>query len=120
MKRPQTISRAKPMHTAVYMEVYSSNRVIYRVTAGAVASHGKTRPAYGVILEDMRTGEIRTLPDFSESLERTIAFANDLVRRETPPSGLYDVALEYLSASVPQMEQKPAETPASKKIRFYV
>ena len=101
MKRPQTISRAKPMHTAVYMEVYSSNRVIYRVTAGAVAGHGKTRPAYGVILEDMRTGEIRTLPDFSESLERTIAFAN-------------------LSASVPQMEQKPAETPASKKIRFYV
>ena len=51
MKRPQTISRAKPMHTAVYMEVYSSNRVIYRVTAGAVAGHGKTRPAYGVILD---------------------------------------------------------------------
>ena len=48
MKRWQTISRAKPMHTAVYMEVYSSNRVIYRVTAGAVAGHGKTRPAYGV------------------------------------------------------------------------
>lgn len=41
----------------VYMEVYGSNRVIYRVTAGSVIRQSVSEPFYGVTLEDLRTGE---------------------------------------------------------------
>ncbi len=71
------------------------------------------------MIVDMRTGEIRTLPDFSESLERTIAFANDLVRRGTPPSGLYDVALEYLFGFCsPDRNRSPLKLRLPKKFDF--
>ena len=38
----------------VYMEVYGSNRVIYRVTAGSVIRQSVSEPFYGVTLEDLR------------------------------------------------------------------
>ena len=37
----------------VYMEVYGSNRVIYRVTAGSVIRQSVSEPFYGVTLEDL-------------------------------------------------------------------
>ena len=103
--KPCTSSRVHTeRHTAecpiVYMEVYGSNRVIYRVTAGYFAGQGKIQPVYGVMLEDMRSGEKECIEDFSESLEWTIRFANDLVGREIRPAGLYDVAFAYLSEQV--------------------
>ncbi len=87
-------------HRITYMEVYGSNRVIYRVTADRVSKRGSQKPAYGVILEDMRTGEQESISDFSESLEQTIRFANDLVENEIRPERLFDIALRYLSAEV--------------------
>ena len=48
----------------VYMEVYGSNRVIYRVTAGSVIRQSVSEPFYGVTLEDLRTGERYSIADF--------------------------------------------------------
>ncbi len=87
-------------HCITYMEVYGSNRVIYRVTADILPRRGVAQTAYGVMLEDMRTGEQEQISDFSENLEQTIRFANDLVQREIRPSGLFDIALRYLSEEV--------------------
>jgi len=94
----------------IYMEVYSSNRVIYRVTAGYIVKQGSICPTYGVMLEEMRTGEMECIEDFSESLELTIRFANDLVGREIRPAGLYDIAFAYLS------EQATGQVLSSRKI----
>ena len=52
----------------VYMEVYGSNRVIYRVTAGSVIRQSVSEPFYGVTLEDLRTGERYSIADFSSDL----------------------------------------------------
>lgn len=98
----QLLKKNRPIHSIVYMEVYGSNRVIYRVTAGSIVQRGTAKPIYGVMLEDMRSGERQSIGDFSSSLEKTITFANDLVAREVRPSGLYDIALSYLSAGVTQ------------------
>ena len=81
----------------VYMEVYGSNRVIYRVTAGSVIRQSVSEPFYGVTLEDLRTGERYSIADFSSDLEQTIRFANALVQQEIRPSSLYDAALAALS-----------------------
>lgn len=84
----------------VYMEVYGSNRVIYRVTAGSIIQDGVSQPFYGVMLEDLRSGECQSIADFSPDLEQTIRFANALIQRELKPSGLYDAAFGYLSRQV--------------------
>lgn len=98
-----------------YMEVYGSNRVIYRVTADSRVRGGTARATYGVMLEDMRTGEQEHISDFSENLERTIQFANDLVQREIRPSGLFDIALRYLSEEV-STPVKTGQVLSSRKI----
>lgn len=96
----KTRSQSRPAELIVYMEVYSSNRVVYRVTAGSVVRQGIRQPTYGIMLEDLYTEERQSIPDFSGSLEQTIRFANDLIRREVKPSGLYDMALEHLSRRI--------------------
>lgn len=106
----------RPTNAIVYMEVYGSNRVIYRVTAGSVVQGKTETPTYGVMLEDMRSGEIQSIADFSESLEQTIVFANDLVGRETRPAGLYDVALEYLCTSLMRQTTPSHQVSSSRKI----
>ena len=35
----KTRSQSRPAELIVYMEVYSSNRVVYRVTAGSIVRH---------------------------------------------------------------------------------
>ena len=52
------------------------------------------------IRDSLYTEERQSIPDFSGSLEQTIRFANDLIRREVKPSGLYDMALEHLSRRI--------------------
>ena len=96
----KTRSQSRPAELIVYMEVYSSNRVVYRVTAGSIVRQGIRQPTYGIMLEDLYTEERQSIPDFSGSLEQTIRFANDLIRREVKPSGLYDMALEHLSRRI--------------------
>lgn len=96
----KTRSQSRPAELIVYMEVYSSNRVVYRVTAGSIVRQGIRQPTYGIMLEDLYTEECQSIPDFSGSLEQTIRFANDLIRREVKPSGLYDMALEHLSRRI--------------------
>ena len=96
----KTRSQSRPAELIVYMEVYSSNRVVYRVTAGSIVRQGIRQPNYGIMLEDLYTEERQSIPDFSGSLEQTIRFANDLIRREVKPSGLYDMALEHLSRRI--------------------
>ena len=83
------------------MEVYGSNRVIYRVTAGwVVRSDGTAKSVYGICLEDLRSGEQQALEDFSDTLDQTILFANHLVEQEIRPEELYDAALKQLSHQV--------------------
>lgn len=94
----------------VYMEVYGSNRIIYRVTASNVICRGMAKLVYGVMLEDLRSGEQQSIADFSTDLEKTIRFANDLVMRETIPAKLYDAALEYLCTALPSKEKVPETT----------
>lgn len=87
--------------TVVYMEVYGSNRVIYRVTAGwVVRPDGTAKSVYGICLEDLRSGEQQALEDFSDTLDQTILFANHLVEQEIRPEELYDAALKQLSHQV--------------------
>lgn len=114
MKTKQLQNR-RPAHPIVYMEVYGSNRIVYRVTAGSVIQQGTEIPTYGVMLEDMRSGEQQSIADFSTDLERTIVFANDLVKRETRPSGLYDVALEYLSAALTHHAEASSQVLSSRR-----
>lgn len=95
--RKKTDVQTRLSDTIIYMEVYGSNRVIYRVTAGSVIRQSAAEPFYGVMLEDLRTGERYSIADFSSDLEQTIRFANALVQQETRPSGLYDAALAALS-----------------------
>ena len=89
----KTRSQSRPAELIVYMEVYSSNRVVYRVTAGSIVRQGIRQPTYGIMLEDLYTEERQSIPDFSGSLEQ-------MIRREVKPSGLYDMALEHLSRRI--------------------
>ncbi len=83
-------------HGIVYMEVYGNNRIIYRVTASRAVSFGQSRPVYGVMLEDLRSGERQGIANFSDTLEETIRFANELIEQEVVPAKLYDAALQAL------------------------
>ena len=46
----KTRSQSRPAELIVYMEVYSSNRVVYRVTAGSIVRQGIRQPTYGIML----------------------------------------------------------------------
>ncbi|MBQ8515520.1 MAG: hypothetical protein IJ496_08995 [Ruminococcus sp.] len=83
----------------VYMEVYGVNRVLYRVTIGTVKRRGRLVKVYGVVLEDVRTGQRETLENFSEDLNHTVQFANSLIHRKIRPCGLYNEALRQLRYS---------------------
>lgn len=83
----------------IYMEVYGVNRIIYRVTIGTAKRKGKEVSVYGVSLEDMRTGQSENLENFSEDIESTLKFTNDLIHKSVSPNGLYNEALRHLRFS---------------------
>lgn len=83
----------------IYMEVYGVNRIIYRVTIGTAKRRGKEVSIYGVSLEDMRTGRRENLENFSEDIESTLKFANDLIHKRVSPDRLYNEALRHLRFS---------------------
>ncbi len=89
--------KPKPRNHIIYMEVYSANRMIYRVTADSICQGNLEIPVYGVMVENIRTGEEQHITDFSNSLEETVQFANLLIQKQLRPAALYDVALAHLS-----------------------
>lgn len=90
-------------NTAVYMEVYGVNRIIYRVTASVIKRKGRNTAVYGVSLEDMRTGDAESLEDFSDDMEKAIDFAHELVHKKARPYMLYSEALRHLRFSPDSM-----------------
>ncbi|MBQ1463402.1 MAG: hypothetical protein IIZ18_01200 [Ruminococcus sp.] len=85
----------------VYMEVYGANKVIYRVTESRVRQPGDTlRRAYGIEIEDPRTGEMEFLADFSHDLEDAVDFAEMLIAGKAVPRQLYGRALSYLCIAI--------------------
>ena len=85
----------------VYMEVYGANKIIYRVTESRLSYPGETiRRAYGIEVEDPRTGEREILADFSHDLEDAVDFAEMLIAGKTVPRQLYGRALSYLCIAI--------------------
>lgn len=87
-------------HT-VYMEVYASNKIIYRVTVSLLSKYGDPpRRAYGIEVEDPKSGETESLTDFSPDLEDAVDFAEMLIAGKVSPRMLYSRALSYLCIAI--------------------
>lgn len=91
--------KVTPDSTVIYMEVYGTNHVVYRVTASTILRKGREIPVYGLMLEDSRTGYTECIENFSENMEHTLAFAGSLVRRKIRPGRLCCEALRELRLS---------------------
>jgi len=94
-------SRSRSEQTIVYMEVYGVNRVVYRVTACNTYRNKAIHVIYGVSLQDLRTGETAEIDSFSNNLEKTVCFVNDLIQQEIQPYQVYNAAFRQLSLEVP-------------------
>lgn len=84
----------------VYMEVCGDNKVSYRVIAGRLFSGGCDVITYGIEAQDMASGVLETIPDFSRDIEDAVDFAEMLISSRTRPEGIYSRALNYLCASI--------------------
>ncbi len=94
-------SRNRSEQTIIYMEVYGVNRVVYRVTACNTYRNKAIHVIYGVSLQDLRTGETAEIDSFSNNLEKTVCFVNDLIQQEIQPYQVYNAAFRQLSLEVP-------------------
>ena len=74
-------SRSRSKQAVTYMEVYGTNRVLYRVTASNTHRNQKLSVVYGIFLQDLRSGETAEIHAFSNSLEKTVCFVNDLIQK---------------------------------------
>lgn len=72
-------SRSRSKQAVTYMEVYGANRVLYRVTASNTHRNQKLSVVYGIFLQDLRSGETAEIHAFSNSLEKTVCCALDLI-----------------------------------------
>ena len=84
----------------VYMEIYGSNKVIYRVTAGKMNYFGDTVYTYGVEAEDHRTGEKEEIADFLRNVEDAVDFTEMMINSRMRPKQIYSKALNYLCISI--------------------
>ncbi len=84
----------------VYMEMFGSNKVTYRVTAGQIDFYGEKINTYGIEAIDRKTGESENIPDFSWKIEDAVAFAEMLINAKTKPKQLYTKALGFLKSSI--------------------
>lgn len=84
----------------VYMEVFGSNRVSYRVTAGKMFYEGREIITYGIEAEDTKKYEKESIADFSRDIEDAVDFAEMLITMKVPPCRLYTYALNYLRLSI--------------------
>ena len=94
-------SRSRSKQAVTYMEVYGANRVLYRVTASNAHRNQKLSVVYGIFLQDLRSGETAEIHAFSNSLEKTVCFVNDLIQKQVQPYQVYNAALRQLSLEVP-------------------
>ena len=78
-------SRSRSKQAVTYMEVYGANRVLYRVTASNTHRNQKLSVVYGIFLQDLRSGETAEIHAFSNSLEKTVCFVNDLIQKQVQP-----------------------------------
>ena len=94
-------SRSRSKQAVTYMEVYGANRVLYRVTASNAHRNQKLSVVYGIFL---RSGETAEIHAFSNSLEKTVCFVNDLIQKQVQPYQVYNAALRQLSLEVPFLQ----------------
>ena len=94
-------SRSRSKQAVTYMEVYGANRVLYRVTASNAHRNQKLS---GIFLQDLRSGETAEIHAFSNSLEKTVCFVNDLIQKQVQPYQVYNAALRQLSLEVPFLQ----------------
>ena len=97
-------SRSRSKQAFTYMEVYGTNRVLYRVTASNTHRNQKLSVVYGIFLQDLRSGETAEIHAFSNSLEKTVCFVNDLIQKQVQPYQVYNAALRQLSLEVPFLQ----------------
>ena len=97
-------SRSRSKQAVTYMEVYGANRVLYRVTASNAHRNQKLSVVYGIFLQDLRSGETAEIHAFSNSLEKTVCFVNDLIQKQVQPYQVYNAALRQLSLEVPFLQ----------------
>lgn len=95
-------SRSRSKQAVTYMEVYGANRVLYRVTASNTHRNQKLSVVYG--MQDLRSGETAEIHAFSNSLEKTVCFVNDLIQKQVQPYQVYNAALRQLSLEVPFLQ----------------
>ena len=60
----KTRSQSRPAELIVYMEVYSSNRVVYRVTAGSIVRRGSGSPPMESCWRTCTPKNARAFPTF--------------------------------------------------------
>lgn len=84
----------------VYMEIFSENKVAYRVTSGEIRSGGKNVSAYGIEAEDYLSGDKEVIADFSRNVEDAVAFAEQLIKTRATPKQMYSKALQFLCVSI--------------------
>lgn len=84
----------------IYMEIFGSNRVTYRVTAGQIDFYGKKINTYGIEAIDHKTGENEKIPDFSDNVEDAVVFAEQLISSKTKPKQIYSKALGFLKTLI--------------------
>ena len=97
-------SRSRSKQAVTYMEVYGANRVLYRVTASNAHRNQKLSVVYRIFLQDLRSGETAEIHSFSNSLEKTVCFVNDLIQKQVQPYQVYNAALRQLSLEVPFLQ----------------
>lgn len=99
MYKVKNHSQVKINDLSVYMEIYNENQTVYRVTS-APTTDTSTNMVYGVEVENFKTSEKEYIYDFSDKLEKTVAFTEILIKNKNTPAQLYDIALNYLGTSL--------------------
>ena len=102
---PYEIVQPQPLQTSRHL--YGS----VRSKPGALSGDCQQRPpqsklsvVYGIFLQDLRSGETAEIHSFSNSLEKTVCFVNDLIQKQVQPYQVYNAALRQLSLEVPFLQ----------------
>ena len=84
----------------VYMEFFSEQKIIYRVTASQIEIFDEKISTYGIEAVDYKTGESEIIADFSENINDAAAFAESLVKCGTKPKQIYEKAIGFLKENI--------------------
>ena len=92
--------RREVMDITVYMEIFSDNKVAYRVLSVRMNIFGEEIITYGIEIYDHKSGQRESISDFSRNIEDAVAFAESLINERSRPKQLYSRALNYLSICI--------------------